>query len=103
MITEIVTFKVPEGTTREQIVAKFETTAPIWQANADLIRKYYIFDAEKSIAGGVYLWRERAHAERWHGESFRNKVKEIYGAEPQSQFFDSPIIVDNVAGAITKY
>jgi hypothetical protein len=103
MITEIVTFEVPEGTTREAIVAKFEATAPIWQANQDLVRKYYIFDAERRIAGGVYLWREREHAERWHGEAFRQKVKEIYGAEPRSQFFDSPIVVDNLTGAITKY
>lgn len=102
MITEIVTFKLPEGSTREEVFSNYEKTAPTWGENPDLIRKNYIFDAEKSVAGGVYLWKERAHAEKWHGQEFRQKVKEIYGAEPESQFFETPIVVDNVAGEIVK-
>ena len=27
-------------------------------------------------------------------------VKEIYGAEPESRYFETPIVVDNVAGDI---
>lgn len=102
MITEIVTFKLRDGTTREDAVANFEKTAPSWRANPDLIRKNYLFDEKSGVAGGVYLWKERAHAEKWHGEEFRKKVKELYGSEPRSQFFDTPIVVDNVAGAIVK-
>jgi hypothetical protein len=102
MITEIVTFKLPKGMTRDDVVANFEKTAPNWKANPDLIRKNYLVDAGKGVAGGVYLWRERAHAEKWHGEAFRNKVKEIYGSEPEIQFFDTPIVVDNMAGEIVK-
>jgi hypothetical protein len=78
MITEIVTFKLPAGMTHDDVVANFQKTAPNWRANPDLIRKNYLVDARKRVAGGVYLWRERAHAEKWHGEAFRNKVKEIY-------------------------
>jgi len=102
MITEIVTFKLPNGTTREEVIANYEKTAPTWRENPDLIRKNYLFDADKGIAGGVYLWKEKAHAEKWHGPEFRKKVKEIYGAEPVSQFFETPIVVDNLAGEIAK-
>ena len=102
MITEIVTFKLPEGMTHEDVVANFEKTAPNWRANPDLIRKNYLVDAINRVAGGVYLWKERAHAEKWHGEAFRQKVKEIYGSEPEIQFFDTPIVVDNVTGEIVK-
>ena len=102
MITEIVTFKLPDGMTREEAAANFEKTAPGWRANPDLIRKNYLVDAKNGVGGGVYLWRERAHAEKWHGEEFRKKVKEIYGSEPKSQFFDTPIVVDNIAGEIVK-
>jgi hypothetical protein len=102
MITEIVTFKVPDGTTREQHFSTSEKTAPRWGENPDLIRKYYIFDAEKRIAGGVYLWKERAHAEKWHGAEFRKVIRELYGAEPESQFFETPVVVDNLAGEIVK-
>ncbi len=30
MITEIVTFKLPEGMTHDDVVANFEKTAPNW-------------------------------------------------------------------------
>ena len=102
MITEIVIIKLPEGTTREETIASFEKTAPTWRENPDLIRKNYLFDAEKGIAGGVYLWKEMANAEKWHGAEFRKKVKEIYGAEPESQFFETPIVVDNLTGEIAR-
>ena len=102
MITEIVTFKLPDGMTREEVFSNYEKTAATWAENPDLIRKNYLFDAEKGIAGGVYLWREKAHAEKWHGAVFRKKVKETYGAEPQSEFYETPIVVDNQVGEIAK-
>lgn len=95
MITEIVTIKLPDKATREDVFQKFEKTAAIWRDNPDLIRKYYLFDADKSVVGGVYLWKEMEHAQKWHGDEFRRRVRETYGAEPQSQFFETPIVVDN--------
>ena len=102
MITEIVTFKLPAGTSREAVLSNYEKTAPGWAANPDLVRKYYVFDAERGVAGGVYLWRARADAEKWHGAEFRKRVKELYGAEPESQFFETPIVVDNLTGETTR-
>jgi hypothetical protein len=102
MITEIVTFTVPEGTTREQHRLNSERTAVEWGENPDLIRKNYLFDAESGIAGGVYLWREKAHSEKWHGAEWRKVIKELYDSEPESHFFETPVVVDNVAGEIVK-
>jgi hypothetical protein len=101
MITEIVTFKLPAGSKREDVFAAFEKTAPVWANNPDLVRKNYLYDADAGIAGGVYLWKEKAHALKWHGEEFRQRVKQLYGATPTSQFFETPIVVDNAAGEIT--
>ena len=102
MITEIVTFTVPEGTTREQHRLNCEENAPTWRENPDLIRKNYLFDAERGIAGGVYLWKEKAHAEKWHGAEWRQVIKDYYDSEPESRFFETPVVVDNVAGEIAK-
>ena len=102
MITEIVTFKLPEGMTQEDVLAAFERSAPTWKSNPDLVRKNYLVDVRNRIAGGVYLWKEKSHAEKWHDEEFRKRVKELYGSEPTSQFFDTPIVVDNAADAIMK-
>ena len=54
MITEIVTFKLPEGMTHDDVVANFGKTAPNWGANPDLIRKNYLVDANNGLAG--YKW-----------------------------------------------
>lgn len=101
MITEIVTFKLPKDSKREDVFAAFDKTAAVWAQNPDLVRKNYLYDAEAGIAGGVYLWKEKAHALKWHGEEFRQKVRQLYGAEPTSQYFETPIVVDNAAGKIT--
>ena len=102
MITVIVNFKLPEGMTREEIVYKFEHTAQKWRDNQDLIRKNYLIDLDRGLAGGVYLWKEKVHAEIWLGAEFRKMVKENYGEEPTFHFFETPIVVDNIAGDITK-
>lgn len=97
MITEIVTFALPAGTPREKVIANFEKTAPMWGQNPDLLMKYYLYDETSGVAGGVYLWREKADAEKWHGPEFREKVKALYGADPESRFFETPIVIDNLA------
>lgn len=102
MITELVTFKLPPGATREGVFANFEKTAEGWLKNPDLVRKYYLFDAVKGVAGGVYLWKERAHGEKWHGADFRARVRDLYGAEPDCQFFETPIIVENRTGELER-
>ena len=102
MITVIVYFKLPDGMTREEIISKFEQTTQKWRDNQDLIRKNYLIDFDRGIAGGVYLWKEKMHAEIWLGAEFRKMVKDNYGGEPTFQFFETPIVVDNIAGDITK-
>lgn len=101
MITEIITFKLPQGMTREQLVANFRQTAPKWHENPDLIRKNYLFDAANILGGGVYLWKSMEDAKRWHNEAFRQKVVEVYGSEPTIHYYETPIVVDNEAGKIT--
>jgi hypothetical protein len=97
MITEIVTFDLPKGMTREQVVAQFRDAVPRWRDNPDMIRKHMIVDIEGGTAGGVYLWRSVADAKRWHDETFRARVKSFFGSEPRYQYFETPVIVDNEA------
>jgi len=103
MIVELVTFKLPATTTREEVFEKFARTADTWRQNPDLVRKYYLFDAVNGVAGGVYLWRARADAEKWHGADFRSRVRDIYGAEPESRFFETPIVVDCLGGEVVDH
>ena len=102
MITVIVYFKLPDGMTREEIISKYEQTVSKWSNNSDLIRKNYLIDIDRWIAGGVYLWKEKMHAEIWLGAEFRKMVRDNYGEEPTFQFFETPVVVDNITGDIIK-
>ena len=58
MITEIVLFRLPDGMTREDAVAKYRLSLPGWRANPDLIRKTFLFDEKSRRGGGVYNWKK---------------------------------------------
>jgi hypothetical protein len=98
MITAIVQFRLPPGTTREAAAAIFRSTAPRYVGLGGLVRKYYLF-GDDGTAGGVYLWETRAEAEAAYGPDWRRLVTEKYGAPPEIRFFDSPVIVDNARPA----
>jgi hypothetical protein len=100
VITEIVTFDLPKGMTREQIVANFRDSIPRWRDNPDMIRKHMIFDLENGKAGGVYLWNSVADAKRWHDESFHARIAKLFGSVPSYQYFETPVVVDNEAGRV---
>ena len=95
MITEIVTFKLPAGMTRGEVVDGFRQSVPTWSGNPDLIRKYYLYDPAKGLAGGAYLWNNIDDAKRWHGDAFRKRIAEKYGSEPVSIYYETPIAIDN--------
>lgn len=98
MITEYVTFELPSDMSRGQVLALYKQTAPGWRQNPDLLRKTYLFDEANRIGGGVYLWRTLEAAQRWHGAAWRERVKERFGNAPTVRYFETPLVVDNVAG-----
>jgi Putative mono-oxygenase ydhR len=103
MITAIVQFQLPSPITLAEATRRFESSAPKYQNLPGLIRKYYIRSEDGRIAGGVYLWQSRQAAERVYDDEWRTRVEKLYGAKPTITWFDSPVVVDNLAGgAITK-
>ena len=78
MITEIVLFRLPDGMSREDAIAKYRLSIPIWQANPDLIRKAFLFDESSRRGGGVYHWKNIEAAKRGHGPEFQKRIQ----AEP---------------------
>lgn len=98
MITEIIVFDLPEGMTREEVVANYRRSAPDWRANPELIRKNYLYDAEGRRAGGVYLWRDMDAARRARDAAWLERVRRTYGSEPVVQYFATPLVIDNALG-----
>ena len=70
MITAIVRFRLPQGTTRDDAKAMFEKSAPNYRGIPGLVRKYYLYGDDQT-GGGVYLWSTRDAAERFYSDSWK--------------------------------
>jgi hypothetical protein len=94
MITALVRFRLPQGTSREDAKAMFEKSAPNYRGIPGLVRKYYLYGDDQT-GGGVYLWSSRDAAERFYSDSWRSTIAQRYGAQPEILFFETPVIVEN--------
>ena len=96
MITAVVRFKLPQGTSLEAARALFEKSAPNYKGVPGLVRKYYLFGEDRT-GGGVYLWESREAAERMYSDAWRKMIAERYGAVPEITYYETPVIVDNAS------
>ena len=95
MITEIVMFRLLDGMSHNDALAKYRLSIPIWQANPDLIRKAFLIDEASRWGGGVYLWKNVEAAKLAHGAAFQERIRSTYGSDPEFQYFETPILIDN--------
>jgi hypothetical protein len=98
MITAIVRFPLPKTITRDDAKGMFEKSAPNYRGVPGLIRKYFLY-GDDSAGGGVYLWDNRETAERFHSDAWKNTIAQRYGTQPEIQFYETPVIVENEATA----
>jgi hypothetical protein len=102
MITEIVLFCLPDGMGRKDAVGKYRTRIPMWKADPDLIHKAFLYDEASRRGGGVYLWKNIEAAKIAHGPAFQDGIQSIFGAKPEFQYFEAPIVIDNAAYRVTR-
>src|SRR5262245_59433406 len=102
MITALVQFSLPEAISLAEAAKRSESSAPKYRNLNGLVRKYYLRSEDGRTAGGVYLWESRAAAEAVYDAEWSARVEKLYGSKPTITWFDTPVIVDNAAGAITK-
>ena len=62
-----------------------------------MIHKAFLFDEPSRRGGGVYLWKSIEAAKQGHGAAFQERIRSIFGAEPEFQYFETPIVIDNAA------
>jgi hypothetical protein len=43
----------------------------------------------------VYLWENRETAETMYSNAWRRGIAERFGAAPQGEYFNLPVIIDN--------
>ncbi|MCE1237996.1 MAG: monooxygenase [Hyphomicrobiales bacterium] len=96
MILTLVRFHLPEPMSLEEAARRFALSAPKYLGLAGLVRKHYVRSDDGLAVGGVYLWKDRASAEACYAGEWRDRVRILYGVEPEISWFESPVGVDNV-------
>ena len=99
MITVFVSFQLPEGANREQVMAGIKDSIPHYQDQDALVRKYICIDPERGRGRSVYLWRDRVAAEAFFAKA-REVLRQQLGSEPEIEFWNTPVIVDNDKGSV---
>jgi hypothetical protein len=102
MITALVKIRLPQAITLEAAKAVFLGTAPKYRNFRGLIRKYYLLSEDGKTAGGVYLWETRTAAQSMYDEDWHAFIREKYGVDPEVTYFQSPVVVDNLADEIIE-
>ena len=95
MITAIVNFKLPAEIDAKKAADLFKGSAPKYRGMKGLVRKYYLFDGEKRIGGGVYLWKSQADADAVYTPQWKAYIAERYGTPPDIRYFETSVVVDN--------
>ena len=90
----IVKFKIPNDSNSNDTKKKFQETAPMYQETSGLIRKNYLLNKDKNLAGGVYIFDTSKNAHAWFDKSRIKWLTERY-SEPEISYFDSPVEVNN--------
>ncbi len=101
MIVTITTFALPKATTLAEITKTFQSTAPKYQGVKGLLRKTYFLSEDGRRAGGIYVWKTRADAERMYTPEWTKFVTDKYGTPPKVEYLHAPVTVDNGAGTIS--
>lgn len=100
MIVTIVRMPNAAALTLEQATAAFLNGAASYLDVDGLIFKAYLRSEDAETVGGVYWWRDREAADAKFNPAWFEGVSAKYGAAPEVEFFDAPVVVDTVAQAV---
>jgi len=100
MFLTLVRFVLDEPMSLEDATRRFALSAPKYLHVPGLVRKHYVWSEDGRTVGGVYLWKSRDDAEACYGGEWRERVRILYGVEPQISWFESPVGVDTQLGEL---
>lgn len=97
-VAVIVSFPMRAGMTRKDVEALFAKYTPYYQSQEGLKQKYFTLDERTRRMGGIYLWADRATAERFYNDAWRKQVVTVFGAAPEVIWYDVPSVIRGKAG-----
>ena len=95
MIVAVVTFKMPQAVTPEEMAPAYQAAVPTFEKVPGLLTKYFYVSEDGHRAGGIYVWASRADADRLYNGEWRPFVEKKFGSPPTIDFLTSPVMIDN--------
>ncbi|HBT42026.1 MAG TPA: monooxygenase, partial [Rhodospirillaceae bacterium] len=80
MITVVVNFDLPPGTTLADATARFQDSSQKYLGAPGLLRKFYLYNAETMTGGGAYVFGTRAEADALLNDAWVASITERYGS-----------------------
>ena len=96
MITVITRFAVPANVNTSDMRDGFAQVAPAFRNVPHLLRKQFLLSPDGRTAGGVYLWENEAAARTFMQQRVTPMIRDKFRVEPTVEFYDSPVIVENI-------
>jgi hypothetical protein len=105
MIVELVTFSLPQGWDRRQVLEDARSTIPKWAANRDLLRKHFLMGLGEAqgTGAGFYIWPSIEAAKKAHDDAWRESIKKRTGGYPEIRYFDLFLLIDNEQGRVVEW
>lgn len=100
MITSITRFQLPPGIPADAVKNGFLEVAPKFKHPSGLLRKYFLISEDGSTGGGVYLWKSMDEARTFSEGVLRPMLRDNFHVEPTIEYYETPVIVDNVTSEI---
>jgi heme-degrading monooxygenase HmoA len=91
-VATLVEIAIPAGISRERLAAEFKAAVPVYQAVPGLLRKHFTV-SDAGTFGGVYVWKDEAHAKAWFNQAWHDRVRKTYGQDAKIEWFDTPILL----------
>lgn len=96
-VVAIVRVPAPWYVPRRLIARRMRDTIPEYEDIPGLAFKAYSF-ADDGAFGGLYLWTDRASAERWFGEAWHARVRRARGVDGEVRLLEAPVLLDATSG-----
>jgi Putative mono-oxygenase ydhR len=100
MITSITRFQLPPGVPTEAVKTAYREVAPHFKQPSGLLRKYFLISEDGMTGGGVYLWNSKEQARTFSEGVLRPMIRDKFKVEPSIEYYDAPVVVDNVTSEI---
>ena len=94
----VVTYGLPQGTSREEAVQMFRDSIPRYMGTDGMLRKNVLY--REGLGGGAYLWESREAADKAFGVEWKTYMTEKSGHPPVVEFYESPITMDREHGSV---